>query len=211
MDDSLFYINNEKQHFEKFNKIPFFVYMLRLDYHSSRWTNMLLSDVAHYLFKKETPIFNKKKMMMNIVPGFFLEKLVQSKKLENLKSFTKNNAHYALFISAFCCNYCIDLYEEALFNLDLHDQELILEYDRVDTSILYEEKYGQFDSYPRELVVAQTHLFKLVQTLWYEKQDSYDFTRDIKKIIDDYRFNERDILKNLQMDSFFNPEKSNKV
>ncbi|OCS87090.1 hypothetical protein [Caryophanon tenue] len=182
--------------------------MLRLDYHQSQWAQRLVKEVALYFVEAETPIFNHERMMMNIVPAFFLEECIKERRLEKLKNFTMNEMHKAFWISAYYCNACIDIYDEALQTISVQDQQLILEYDRVDTAILFSKPFLTGDTYPKELIHAQTRLLREVQLRWHTADNYSQLFMHLSKLAESYQFAEKDVLQYLALDTFFSPTTS---
>lgn len=201
MRNSLFYLDNDDVHrIESYENFGYFEYMLRLSYQTSLSGKMLLYDAALFLFEAETPMWNKEMMMQHTVTTFFLEQLVHSKRVLKFKTFTQQHFHHALFLSAFYCNYCLDIYNEALQQLSNEEQVLLCEADMIDMSMLFDSKYQAYESYPRQLVIAQTKLFKEVQQLWHSRQAEQHIMQQLNKLADDYHFSKNDSNKLLQGD-----------
>ncbi|MEE1132815.1 MAG: hypothetical protein UHX00_14430 [Caryophanon sp.] len=122
MRNSLFFLDNDDVHrIEMYESFAYFEYMLRYSYQTSLTAKMLLYDAATSLCEREVPIWDKQMMMQHTVTTFFLEQLVMSKRVAKFKAFTEGHFHHALFISAFYCNYCLDIYEEAIQQLSKED------------------------------------------------------------------------------------------
>ncbi|MEE1132816.1 MAG: hypothetical protein UHX00_14435 [Caryophanon sp.] len=77
---------------------------------------------------------------------------------------------------------------------------LLHEADMIDMSMLFDKKYQAYESYPRQLIIAQTKLFKTVQQLWKERQSEQRIMQQLNKLADDYRFAKNDMNKSLQGD-----------
>lgn len=209
MHDSLFLLAEKQiEQLHQFTEAPVFQAMLRLDYHQSQWAQRLVKEVALYFVEAETPIFNHERMMMNIVPAFFLEECIKERRLEKLKNFTMNEMHKAFWISAYYCNACIDIYDEALQKISVQDQQLILEYDRVDTAILFSKPFLTGDTYPKELIHAQTRLLREVQLRWHTADNYSQLFMHLSKLAESYQFAEKDVLQYLALDAFFSPTTS---
>lgn len=194
--NSLFFLDNDNLHrIQLYEDFAFFEYMLRLPYQTSTTAKLLLYDVAIFLYEPDPPMFNKKNMMQHSVTAFFLEQFTVSKRVGKLKTFAQLHFKQAMFLSAFYCNYCLDLYDEALQQLSKSERMMVRESDIIDMSILFDKKYQAYESYPKALVIAQTKLFKLVQQLWQQNENDQVIMQQLNKLADDYRFTAQDMQK----------------
>lgn len=199
MRSSLFYLDNDDiARIETYEAFGYFEYMLRFSYQTSLTAKLLLYDVATFLCEREVPIWDKQMMMQHTVTTFFLEQIVVSKRVAKFKVFTEGYFHHALLMSAFYCNCCLDIYDEALQQLSNDEQVLLHEADKINMSILFDKKYQAYESYPKQLIIAQTKVFKTVQQLWQERQSEQYVMQQLSKLADDYRFAKNDMNKSLQ-------------
>lgn len=191
---SLFLLDNEDLHrTQLYEEFCFFEYMLRLPYQTSIIAKIMLYDVAIFLHEPDMPIFDKTYTMQHSVATFFLEQLTCSKRASKIKKLTQLRFHSAIFLSAFYCNYCLDMYDEAIQQLSKTEQAMVRESDVINMSVLFDKKYQAYESYPKTHVTVQTKLFKIVQQLWHEKGQDQFIMQKLNKIADDYHFTVQDM------------------
>lgn len=200
--NSLFILNEQQlEQFKQLEHYDYFFHLIRHDFAHLSFAKYSVSDVWVYFYFEEEPVINSEYALIFLLRNFILNEVLINSKFKRLKNATVGSFTNALMASVMTINLFLDYLRDVLGTLPKDQYDLYMKFEN-SSKQLYNDRFYEYEHYPKKLVQIETTIVKSLRTYLAENETKYiDNKHKVIRFMDQFSIIKRELYEPLSLKS----------